>query len=63
MSHMTKEPGHPDTCPLCHSALIEWLRRMRKHDHSQDWFRCETCDHFFTVERTQRSNDGFAVNY
>jgi len=47
-----KEPRYPDACPLCHDgSRLDWLRRMRKRDANHDWFRCEVCEHIFTIDR------------
>ena len=41
----------PTACPNCAFPKAVWLRRMRQHDKFRDWFHCEKCDHFFTMNR------------
>lgn len=38
-------------CPRCTNPQAVWLPRMRAHDPLRDWFHCEKCDHFFTINR------------
>jgi transposase-like protein len=38
----------PGVCPRCHRDKLFHLKSMRQHD-SRDWFKCDACEHIFTV--------------
>jgi DNA-directed RNA polymerase subunit M/transcription elongation factor TFIIS len=42
------------TCPLCASAEVEYLRRLRRLTYrmTSAWFRCLRCGHLFAQPRT-----------
>ena len=40
-------------CPKCgNDALVQLLKSMRRHSVTEDWFRCDKCDHLFTRPRS-----------
>lgn len=36
-------------CPRCGNPFPEWIPLMRRYFPHENWFRCETCDHLFTI--------------
>lgn len=46
----------PTRCPKCGKHTpVQLIRAMRRYSGSDDWFRCDQCDHLFTRPRADQS--------
>jgi hypothetical protein len=43
--------GETIDCPQCASQDVAWLAFMRRYHRLRDWFRCESCGHFFCTPK------------
>jgi hypothetical protein len=58
---LTNDPAHIKKCPRCHLDRVAYLRSMRRYDVHQRWFKCDFCDHLFTVTNEPGSTTAIAL--